>query len=88
MRAPCGGRSPNSIGRHAVPAVSVPWTGYAVYQMKATPNGNDLTLTRTLARAFTMLQPDEYSSMRDFYQKVQAADQQQIVLTNTAAAQK
>ena len=72
----------------AVPAVSVPWTGYAVYQMKATPNGNDLTLTRTLARAFTMLQPDEYSSMRDFYQKVQAADQQQIVLTNTAAAQK
>ncbi|HKD61899.1 MAG TPA: DUF3857 and transglutaminase domain-containing protein [Terracidiphilus sp.] len=72
----------------APPATSVPWTGYAVFQIKSTPNGNDLTVTRTLARAFTLLQPDEYSPMRDFYQKVQAADQQQIVLTNSAAAQK
>lgn len=69
------------------PATSVPWSGYAVFQMKATSNGNDLTMTRTLARAFTLLQPAEYSPMRDFYQKVQAADQQQIVLTNSAAAQ-
>jgi hypothetical protein len=45
-------------------------------------------VTRTLARAFTLLQPDEYSPMRDFYQKVQSADQQQIVLTNSTAAQK
>jgi Domain of Unknown Function with PDB structure (DUF3857) len=72
----------------APPATSLPWTGYAVYQMKSTPNGNDLTVTRTLARAFTLLQPDEYSPMRDFYQKVQAADQQQIVLANGAAGQK
>ena len=42
----------------------------------------------TLARAFTLLQPDEYSPMREFYQKVQAADQQQFVLTNSIAAQK
>jgi hypothetical protein len=72
----------------APPATSVPWTGYAVYQMKSTSSGNDLTVTRTLARAFTLLQPDEYNPMRDFYQKVQAADQQQIVLTNGGAAQK
>jgi hypothetical protein len=71
----------------APPATSIPWTGYAVFQMKSTPNGNDLTVTRTLARAFTLLQPDEYSQMRDFYQKVQAADQQQIVLTNSSTAQ-
>jgi len=70
------------------PATSVPWAGYAVFQIKSTPNGNDLTMTRTLARAFTLLQPTEYSPMREFYQKVQAADQQQIVLTNSAAAQK
>lgn len=70
------------------PLTAVPWTGYAVYQMKSTPNGNDLTVTRTLARAFTLVQPDEYSPMRDFYQKVIAADQQQIVLTNAASAQK
>lgn len=72
----------------APPTASVPWTGYAVYQMKSAPSGNDLTVSRTLARAFTLLQPDEYSPMRDFYQKVQTADQQQIVLSNAAAAQK
>jgi Domain of Unknown Function with PDB structure (DUF3857) len=69
----------------APPTTAVPWTGYAVFQIKSTPNGNDLTVTRTLARAFTLLQPDEYSPMRDFYQKVNEADQQQIVLTNSAA---
>jgi hypothetical protein len=72
----------------APPATAVPWSGYAVFQIKSTPNGNDLTVTRTLARAFTLLQPDEYSPMRDFYQKVNAADQQQIVLSNSASAQK
>ena len=67
---------------------AVPWTGYAVYQLKSTPNGNDLTVTRTLARAFTLLEPADYSPMRDFYQKVNVADQQQIVLTNAAVGQK
>ena len=72
----------------APPTTAVPWSGYAMYQIKSTPNGNDLTVTRTLARAFTLLEPDEYSPMRDFYQKVNTADQQQIVLTNSATAQK
>ena len=70
------------------PASSAPWAGHAVFQMKATASGNDLTVTRTLARAFTLLQADEYAAMRDFYQKVLAADQQQIVLTTATAAQK
>lgn len=68
----------------APPTTAVPWSGYAMYQIKLTPNGNDLSVTRTLARAFTLLQPDEYSPMRDFYQKVNTADQQQIALTNSA----
>ena len=72
----------------APPATAVPWTGYAVFQLKSTPSGNDLTITRTLARAFTLLQPDDYGSMRDFYQKVNAADQQQIVLTSSTTAPK
>jgi transglutaminase-like putative cysteine protease len=72
----------------APPTAAVPWAGYAVFQIKSAQTGNDLTVTRTLARAFTLLQPDEYSPMRDFYQKVNTADQQQIVLTNSATAQK
>jgi hypothetical protein len=70
----------------APPVSAVPWTGFAVYQMKSTANANDLTVTRTLARAFTLLEPSEYGPMRDFYQKVAAADQQQIVLSSGAAA--
>ena len=62
------------------PAASVPWPGSATFVMKSTTNGNDLTVMTTLARAFTILQPEEYGQLRDFYQKVAAADQQQLVL--------
>lgn len=79
---------PAGFGLESAPAAAVPWTEHAIYQMKSVPKGNDLTVTRVLARAFTMLQPDEYGPMRDFYQKVQAADQQQIVLTNGVTAEK
>jgi hypothetical protein len=62
------------------PTASVPWPGSASFVMKSTASGNDLTVMTTLARAFTFLQPDEYGQLRDFYQKVTAADQQQLVL--------
>jgi hypothetical protein len=64
----------------AGPTASVPWPGSATFVMKSTTNGNDLTVMTTLARAFTILQPEEYGQLRDFYQKVAAADQQQLVL--------
>jgi len=67
------------------PTASVPWPSYAVFQMKSTATGNDLSVTATLARAFTFLQPEEYGQLRDFYQKVAAADQQQLVLHMTDA---
>lgn len=66
-------------------ATSVPWTGNAVLQMKAVANGNDVTVTHTLARAFSYLSPDEYPQLRDFYQKVSTADQQPLVLAVAAA---
>jgi hypothetical protein len=62
------------------PTATVPWPSFASYQIKSVTNGNDLTVMTTLARAFTFLQPDEYGQLRDFYQKVAAADQQQLVL--------
>jgi hypothetical protein len=65
------------------PTASVPWQGSAMFAMKSTTNGNDLTVITNLARAFTFLQPDEYGQLRDFYQKVAAADQQQLVLHAT-----
>ena len=47
-----------------------------------------ITVARTLARAFDMVKPDEYQDLRGFYQKVAAADQSELVLTSTAATGK
>jgi hypothetical protein len=63
----------------------VSWSGKAVLQMKATATGNDVLVNRTLARAFTILGADEYSQLRDFYQAVAVADQQQLVLAQKQA---
>jgi hypothetical protein len=59
---------------------SVPWQSHAVLQFKESAAGSDVTINRTFARAFTVLQPDEYAALRDYYQKVAAADQQQLIL--------
>jgi hypothetical protein len=39
-----------------------------------------------LSRAFTIAKPEEYQDLRAFYQKVAAADQQELVLTRAPAA--
>ena len=65
----------------AAPQGNVPWPQHAVYVQKATVGASTLSVMNTLTRAFTFLQPDEYSALRDFYQKVGEAAQQQVVLT-------
>jgi hypothetical protein len=40
-----------------------------------------------LSFAFTLSKPDEYQDLRGFYQKVAAADQEQLVLTVPPSAQ-
>jgi hypothetical protein len=52
----------------------------AVYQLKTKADGSTIVSTRVLARGFTLLDAKEYAGLSDFYQKVQAYDQQQIVL--------
>jgi hypothetical protein len=47
---------------------------------------NQVTITRTLARAFTFVMKDQYQDLRAFYQKVAASDQQQLVLSASLAA--
>ena len=78
---------PAGLAVESIPqASSVPWPNYAILQLKATAKDTDVTLTHTVARAFSYLTPDEYPQLRDFYQKVAAADQQPLVLTTTPAA--
>ena len=66
----------------------VSWPGHALFAAKAAAGPGQITMSDTLARAFSMLKPEEYQDLRGFYQKVAAADQQQIVLTKAPAAGK
>jgi hypothetical protein len=67
-------------------AANIPWPSHAVYVFKPTPSDNGLNIGTALTRAFTSLDPGEYGQLRDFYQKVAAATQQQVVLVPGDAA--
>jgi len=62
------------------------WESNAAYEQKAKVAPNSFTSTRVLARGFTLLEAKDYSGLRDFYQKVVTADQQQVVLAPAAQA--
>jgi hypothetical protein len=64
---------------------NIPWTGHAAYGTKSVTAPGQITIARQLSRAFTIAKPEEYNDLRAFYQKVSAADQQQLVLTASPA---
>ena len=59
----------------------VPWATRAVFATNSVVNPNQVIIARQLSRGFTIVKPEEYRDLRDFYQKVAATDQQQLVLT-------
>jgi hypothetical protein len=65
---------------------NIPWTGRAGFRTKTTVQPGQITVARTLSRAFTFLKADDYQDLRDFYQKMAATDKQQLVLTAAPAA--
>jgi hypothetical protein len=65
----------------APPDASIPWPGHAAFVIKSVTKKNQVTVDRTLVLGFALLEAKNYSSLREFYQKVAAADQQQLVLT-------
>lgn len=67
-------------------ATRVPWEGHAVLVIKCQAEATEVTVTRTLARSFTLASTEDYQNLRDFYQKVATADQQELVLTAAPAA--
>jgi hypothetical protein len=62
----------------------IPWQGHAVYGIKTATQPGTVGINRQFVRAFTEAKPEEYQDLRGFYQKVSAADQQQLVLTVSA----
>jgi hypothetical protein len=65
---------------------SIPWTGKAVFQLKSKVDGDKIDVVRSMSRGFTILKPDDYKALHEFYQKVATADQQQLVLTSATKA--
>lgn len=64
----------------------VAWAGHAVFLVKSKSDPGQLMITQQVARGFAMAKADEYQDLRGFYQKVAAADQEELVLTNAAVA--
>jgi hypothetical protein len=73
---------PDGLVVEGAPAdASIPWAGHASYAAKTISTPGQVIVGRSLARAFSQVKPEEYQDLRGFYQKVAAADQQQLVLT-------
>jgi hypothetical protein len=66
----------------------ISWPEHALLLTKTTSAPDKVTIVRSLACAFTFAKPEEYQDLRSFYQKVAAADQQQLVLTTATPATK
>jgi hypothetical protein len=65
---------------------NIPWAGHALLVSKSVTQPGQITIGQSLSVAFTMAKPEEYQDLRGFYQKVAAADQEQLVLTPSPAA--
>ncbi|MGA7884352.1 MAG: DUF3857 and transglutaminase domain-containing protein [Acidobacteriaceae bacterium] len=65
---------------------SIPYPQMADYQAAYGGKGTVYKQARLLALGNTLYKPEEYSRLRDFFQKVGAQDQQQLVLDRVAVA--
>jgi len=63
----------------------IAWPQHANLIVKSVSVPGQITIARSLARAFTFAKPEEYQDLRGFYQKVAASDQAQIVLAKSPA---
>jgi hypothetical protein len=64
---------------------NIPWPGHALLVAKSVVQPGQIIIGQTLSVAFTLAKPEEYQDLRGFYQKVAAADQEQLVLTASPA---
>jgi hypothetical protein len=64
----------------------LPWEGHAVLVIKAAPGNGVIDIRHTFQRAFVLLDAKEYPALREYYQKIAANDQQQLVLIKAPGA--
>ena len=78
---------PTGLSIEAAPQdARIPWVGYALLVDRAKADPSEIIIARLFSRAFTLLKPEQYQDLRSFYQKVAAADQQQLVLARSPIA--
>jgi hypothetical protein len=66
-------------------AASLPWEGHAQLVVKTTPGAGAIGIKHVFARGFVLLEAKDYPALREYYQKLAANDQQQLVLVKAAA---
>jgi len=64
----------------------ITWPDHAMLRIASVAKDGSVIVARSFARNFTLLDPKAYSDLRDLYQKIATADQQQLVLTRSSAA--
>lgn len=69
----------------SAPTGEVSWPSFAKLKIGSKIEGGSVEVTRAFGRSFTLLGPEAYGDLHDFYLKVASADQQQIVLRRTEA---
>jgi hypothetical protein len=62
------------------------WQSSAMFRITPVVSEGAVTVDRVLAWNYTLLSSKDYEGLHEFFQKVAAADQQQLVLTKVAAA--
>jgi hypothetical protein len=70
---------------NAPKTADVTWSGSAMLRINSVSKDNSLEVARAFAHNFTLLKPETYNDLHDFYLKLAAADQQQIVLVRAAS---
>jgi len=68
------------------PDAVIPWASHAAFATKSKADKQTVQMTRSLAEAFTFLDPKDYPELRSFYQKAATTDQQPLVLVRSAVA--
>ncbi len=64
----------------------VNWTGIAQMRINSAVKEDSVEVTRVFARTFTLLKPEDYGDLHNFYLRLALADQQQILLSRPVAA--
>jgi len=62
------------------------WPDHAAFVVKTQPGDGMIEIKHISARAFVLLDPKDFSALRDYSQKVAASEQQQLVLAGTSVA--